>query len=79
MSKRVLFYKKKVMLCDMKKSFGHIERIQERNKILDQWWDSLKKQILPAKSNVQAIKDEIGAFNFGLRQLQGQWVDANSV
>jgi len=44
------------MLCDMKESFGHIEKIQEHNKILDQGWDSLKKQILPAKWNVQAIR-----------------------
>lgn len=46
---------------------------------LGQELDSLKKQAFQAEKNVQAIEKEFGALNSGLRQLQDEWNDADSV
>lgn len=41
--------------------------------------DFLRKQILQANRNVQAIKEEFGTFNLGLRQWQNQWKSADPI
>lgn len=64
---------------EIQEAFEHIDKIQERSKLLGQELDSLKKQALQAEKNVQAIEKEFGALNSDLRQLQDDWNDADSV
>lgn len=64
---------------EIQEAFEHIDKIQERSKLLGQELDSLKKQAFQAEKNVQAIEKEFGALNSDLRQLQDDWNDADSV
>lgn len=64
---------------ELQEAFEHIDKIQERSKLLGQELDLLKKQAFLAEKNVQAIEKEFGALNSDLRQLQDQWNDADSV
>lgn len=62
--KSMILQEERQLLYDMKETFGHIKEIQECSKFLDQGMDSLRKQILQAERNVQAIKEEFDTLNF---------------
>lgn len=64
---------------ELEEAFHHIDKIQERSKLLGQELDNLKKQAFQAERNVQGIQKEFVALNSDLRQLQDEWNDADSV